>query len=581
MLLYLLLTMAPFAIVAPILGPMLDRMRGGRRLLVVASAAGRAVLCLFMAMYVSEPAPEGLLVYPLAFGVLVLAKGHSIAKSALVPALVKSDDELVNANSRLALLSVIAATVGGMPAAGIQQLFGADWSLRVGAVVFVVAAVFAIEDPDAPASVPTRTRELQTARGGGDAPAEHPARRQRDGRAARRASGFLAFFAAFALKGDLVRARGRARGECGRRLPRGGRRAGAAPVGARGGDPRRSLVLPAVFALLGALFGDAIGFVVAAFALAVGAAAGRLGFDSVLQRDGPDAVRGRAFARFETRFQLVWVVGGMLGLIPSPSRSGLLVLAVVLGFAAFSYVAALRAASKRGMRTKLLPDSVDRAIARSRRQAMGRVRQRFRKPARAGRRPPPEPPPEPPPMPPGDATGGQALLAPAARRALHHAERADRPAEAVDHQHVDLLTRGDALLDRRVRLADHGAVDAVGDEAPRAVGESVITTGFLPHASARSTIVCTVASVVCVAAHDLGEAHHHRRRRPVPADHQLRAAGDAGDLADREPRRVRRQDRARRRGGVEVAEHLLLQLELLGHRFDHDVGLRRPRRTTR
>src|SRR5262249_35600279 len=36
-LLYLLLTMAPFAIIAPILGPALDRMRGGRRILVITS----------------------------------------------------------------------------------------------------------------------------------------------------------------------------------------------------------------------------------------------------------------------------------------------------------------------------------------------------------------------------------------------------------------------------------------------------------------------------------------------------------------------------------------------------------------
>jgi hypothetical protein len=136
-----------------------------------------------------------------------------------------------------------------------------------------------------------------------------------------------------------------------------------------------------------------LGFVVAAFALAVGAAAGRLGFDSVLQRDGPDAVRGRAFARFETRFQLVWVVGGTLGLIPVAESVGLVVLAGVLGFAAFSYVAALRAASKRGMRTKLLPDSVNDAITRSRTHAIGRVRSRFRKPARSANEAPPEPPP--------------------------------------------------------------------------------------------------------------------------------------------------------------------------------------------
>ncbi len=102
-LLYLVLTMAPFAIVAPVLGPAIDRSRAGAGCFVILSAAGRAALCLAMALYISKPAPEGLLVYPLAFGVLVLAKGYSVAKSALVPALVKDESELVTANSRLAL----------------------------------------------------------------------------------------------------------------------------------------------------------------------------------------------------------------------------------------------------------------------------------------------------------------------------------------------------------------------------------------------------------------------------------------------------------------------------------------------
>jgi len=396
-LLYLLLTMAPFAIVAPILGPMLDRTRGGRRLLVVMSSAGRAVICLFMAMYVSDPAPEGLLVYPLAFGALVLAKGHSIAKSSLVPALVKSDDALVNANSRLALLSVIAATIGGLPAAGIQQLFGADWSLRVAAVVFAVAAVFATRIPKA------RVRgdedpELQKLE---EAEIHQPSILLAGSAMAvlRGAVGFLAFFVAFALKDDLL----------GLGVALAASAVGgflgvvAAPVLRKSVREETilagSLVLPAAFALLGTFFGDAFGFVVAAFALAVGAAAGRLGFDSVLQRDGPDAVRGRAFARFETRFQMVWVVGGVLGLLPVAEPIGLLVLAIVLGAAAFSYVAALRAANKRGLRTQLLPDSVDRAITRSRRQAVGKFRARFRKgspQASAANEPPPTEPPVPP-----------------------------------------------------------------------------------------------------------------------------------------------------------------------------------------
>ena len=89
------------------------------------------------------------------------------------------------------------------------------------------------------------------------------------------------------------------------------------------------------------------GFVLAAFTIGIGAAAGRLGFDSLLQRDGPDAVRGRAFAKFETRFQLVWVIGGIIAIIPFAKQMGLFLLAIVLGFAAVSYVAALRAARGR------------------------------------------------------------------------------------------------------------------------------------------------------------------------------------------------------------------------------------------
>src|SRR5213078_1336529 len=85
-LLFLLITMAPFAVIAPVLGPALDRSKGGRRLLMILSATGRALICFVMAMYISKPAPEGLLVYPLAFGMLVLGKGAQIAKSALVPA---------------------------------------------------------------------------------------------------------------------------------------------------------------------------------------------------------------------------------------------------------------------------------------------------------------------------------------------------------------------------------------------------------------------------------------------------------------------------------------------------------------
>ncbi|MFI5047843.1 MAG: hypothetical protein ACHQIG_12325, partial [Acidimicrobiia bacterium] len=202
--------------------------------------------------------------------------------------------------------------------------------------------------------------------------------------------GFLAFFVAFALKDDLfglgaalvASAIGGFIGVVAAPLLRKSMREEVILAS--------SLVLPAVFALLATLFGGSVGFVVAAFALAIGAAAGRLGFDSLLQRDGPEAARGRAFARFETRFQVTWVIGGMFGLIPVAESIGLVGLGGVLGFAAVSYVGALRAASKRGMRTKLLPDSVHRELHRSRSQALSKVRGKFRKSTPASGDPPGE-----------------------------------------------------------------------------------------------------------------------------------------------------------------------------------------------
>jgi hypothetical protein len=152
-----------------------------------------------------------------------------------------------------------------------------------------------------------------------------------------------------------------------------------------------SLVLPAVLTGIGVLMAGSIGFALAALSVGIGAAAGRLGFDSLLQRDGPDAVRGRAFAKFETRFQLVWVLGGVIAIIPFAKQMGLFLLALVLGFAAVSYVAALRAARGHVMRTKLLPERVDRTIRDTRDQAFGRVKRRFRKPTPRTTNPDPPP----------------------------------------------------------------------------------------------------------------------------------------------------------------------------------------------
>jgi hypothetical protein len=116
-----------------------------------------------------------------------------------------------------------------------------------------------------------------------------------------------------------------------------------------------SLLVPALAALFSARDGGRTGAVLTAFVVAIGAGAGRIAFDSLLQRDGPDRVRGRAFARFETRFQLAWVVGGLIPvalLDVLDQRVGFFLLALVLGFSGLSYVAGLRARHEWGGPTR-------------------------------------------------------------------------------------------------------------------------------------------------------------------------------------------------------------------------------------
>jgi len=371
-LLYLLLTMAPFAIIAPLLSPLLDRVRGGRRLMILATCAVRAVLCLFMARYVNASGAEGLLIYPLAFGVLVMAKTYSIARSSLVPAVVSGENELVSANSRLAIISVVGGAVGGLPAAGVYKLFGAEWSLVLAALVFVLASMLSWQIP-----------RVEAEHGGPDTPLEkeelHAPSIILAGSAMgllRGAVGFLTFFLAFGLRENdeapwvfgLVIVISGVGGFLGNIVAPQLRKITREEFILAG-----SLVLPAVGCLFAARSASITMTTFGALLIAAGAAAGRVAFDSLLQRDAPDAVRGRSFARFETRFQISWVAGALIPIAIPPVyqdlRVGLFVLAVGLGFAGLSYIAGMRAAR----------ESVDR-----RRRRMERTRETVERGLRAG-----------------------------------------------------------------------------------------------------------------------------------------------------------------------------------------------------
>ena len=78
--LYLLLTIAPFAIVTPLIGPFMDRIAGGRRTMILITLLARATLATLLALYI-----ESLALFPIAFGILVFQKAYSVAKSAVVP----------------------------------------------------------------------------------------------------------------------------------------------------------------------------------------------------------------------------------------------------------------------------------------------------------------------------------------------------------------------------------------------------------------------------------------------------------------------------------------------------------------
>ena len=130
--LYLLVTMAPFAVVGPLIGPMVDRSRGGRRGMIIGAGIARAVLALLMVRHL-----DSLLLFPEAFGALVAGKTYHVAKSAVVPGLVREERDLVEANSKLMLLSGLGGALAAGPGV-LLSLASSRWVLVLAAVVFVL-----------------------------------------------------------------------------------------------------------------------------------------------------------------------------------------------------------------------------------------------------------------------------------------------------------------------------------------------------------------------------------------------------------------------------------------------------------
>ncbi len=378
--LYLLLTMAPFAVIAPLIGPAIDRTQGGRRLIVVVSLALRAVVFAFMINHV-----DSLLLFPEAFLVLVLSKTYMVTKSALVPTVVDTDEDLVLANSKLSLLSGVVGLVAAIPGIVALQVGGPEWVLALGILTSTAGALLATRMPaTAVAPAPPGPAEEAELRSTGIVLAASAMGLLRG------LVGFLTFLLAFDLRGggdDTAMPAGLAAGRALREAaglsvsdPGGGGHPawhfgfvlGASVLGSLAGAalaPRLrqsvseeriltgALAATVAGALLATLQGGLGGAAVIALVVGIAASAGKLAFDSLVQRDAPDANRGRSFARFETRFQLVWVVGAFIPVaLPLPARFGYLSVAGAAGFAVFSYAAGQRGYSTgRSMRASQSP----------------------------------------------------------------------------------------------------------------------------------------------------------------------------------------------------------------------------------
>jgi hypothetical protein len=112
-----------------------------------------------------------------------------------------------------------------------------------------------------------------------------------------------------------------------------------------------SLWLVAGVTGLGALYTARWFWAVVALAVGLAMAVAKPSFDALVQRHVRESDQGRAFARNETRFQIMWVAGSFVPVVLSlPAAAGNLVMAVVAATGALSYMS-----SRRGRRTRTAP----------------------------------------------------------------------------------------------------------------------------------------------------------------------------------------------------------------------------------
>ncbi|WP_431959499.1 MFS transporter [Actinacidiphila sp. bgisy160] len=331
--LYLLVTMAPFALLAPVVGPLLDRIPHGRRAAMAMSMLARAILAWTMAGVV---ATAGLELYPAALGVLVASKAYGVVRSAVMPRLLPARTTLVKANSRVSLTGLLATAVAA-PIGGLLHLIGPGVPLYGAFVVFVCGTLLSFSLPHKVDSAKGEARaeltsgeEVEHHRLGRQWREKRPGLRSVGGpvlhalqanASLRALSGFLTLFLAFLLREHPL---GGLSGPVSLGLVAVAAGAGNAFGTALGSwlrarGPERIIISALVAALVATCVAAAwygvLTIALVAAAAGIAQALGKVSLDALIQRDVPEEVRTSAFARSETALQLAWVTGGAIGIV--------------------------------------------------------------------------------------------------------------------------------------------------------------------------------------------------------------------------------------------------------------------------
>ncbi|MEV0261584.1 MFS transporter [Streptomyces sp. NPDC050617] len=373
--LYLAVTMAPFVLLAPVIGPLLDRLPHGRRAAMASAMLTRALLALTMTGAVVSGSLE---LYPAALGVLVASKAYGVVRSAVVPRLLPPRISLVKANSRVTLGGLLATGAAAPIGAGLHQI-GAAWPLYGACVLFLVGMVLSISLPHKVDSAKGEARARLTTRE--HRPVRVPALTRRGRRhqprrpkplglrtvgssvlhglqansAFRMLSGFLTFFLAFMLREHPMHGLSAAVSLGVVAVAAGGGNALGTAIGAllrsRAPESMIALVLTAALtaAVVAAVLYSPVALAVVAATAGISQALGKQSLDSMIQRDVPEEVRTSAFARSETLLQMSWVAGGAIGiLLPLNGVLGMSVAAAVVALGVAASVRGLLAAARRG-----------------------------------------------------------------------------------------------------------------------------------------------------------------------------------------------------------------------------------------